>query len=128
MPAIEFSQEDLLRGTIVEPAWYRMKIASVGENPSKDQQSVNYPVEGIILSNAENGDATYAGVPITWNFNSKAIGFAKGFLESLGVELKPNQRYDLAAAVDHVLDVYVENDLYQGRKVNRVNHKYKKAE
>ena len=125
MPVIQFSDRDLLRGKVVEPAWYVVHIDGVGEAPSKDGGSTNYPVEGTIIRNADNGDEEFKGVPLDWNFNSKAIGFAVGFLQSFGVEVKSGARFDLANAAGKDLEVYVENDTYQGRMVNRVNHKYR---
>lgn len=125
MPAIAFTEKEILRGTVVEPAWYRMRIENVGEAPAKTGDSTNYPVEGTILRNADTGSEDYAGVPVSWNFNSKAISFAIGFLKAFDVEVKPGVRFDLASAETKELDVYVENDIWQGRKVNRVNHKYR---
>ena len=127
MPLVSYSDKDLLRGKIVEPAWYRMKIEEVGEKPSADGGSTNYPVEATIIKNADNGNEEFAGVPINWNFNSKAMGFSIGFLQCLGVDVQPVVRYDLANAAGKVIDVFVENDTYQGRLVNRVNHKYRKV-
>ena len=127
MPMISFNQRDLLRGRQVTPAWYRVKIDSVGEKPSKDALSTNYPVEATIVKNADNGDEEFAGIPLDWNFNSKAIGFAVGFLEVLGTTPEAGKRYDLSAAAGEYIDVFVENDTYEGRIVNRVNHKYRKA-
>ncbi len=128
MPVVTFTDRDLLRGKVVTPAWYRVRVESVGEAPAKDQSkgpSTNYPVEGTIMFNGDSGDTEFANVPLDWNFNSKAIGFATGFVQSFGVELKANQRIELKSAEGKELDVYVENDTYQGRLVNRVNHKYR---
>lgn len=125
MPIITFSDKDLLRGHVVPPAWYRVRIDSIGEAPSKDGGSTNYPVEGTILHNADNGDPTEQNTPLDWNFNSKAIGFAVGFLKSFGVDVKSGARFELKSAEGKVTDVFVENDTYQGRLVNRVNHKYR---
>lgn len=128
MPVVSFGQRDLLRGKVVTPAWYRIKIESVGEQPAKASDkgpSTNYPVEGTIMFNGDNGSQEYAGVPIDWMFNSKAIGFAVGFLQAFGVEVTAGARFDLKSAEGRELDVFVENDTYQGRSVNRVNHKYR---
>jgi|SRR6185295_1680881 len=128
MPIIQFSDRDVLRGEVVKPSWYRMRIDSVGEAPAKPSDkapSTNYPIEGTILFNGDNGDTEFANTPIDWNFNSKAMGFAVGFLQSFGVEVKAGVRFDLKSAEGRELDVYVENDTYQGRIVNRVNHKYR---
>lgn len=113
------------RGKVITPGWYRVKIDSIGEAPSKDGNSTNYPVEGIVVKHADNGSDEFAGVPVDWNFNSKAIGFAVGFLQSLGVEVTAGARFDLANAAGKELDVFIENDTYQSRVVNRVNHKYR---
>ena len=125
MPIISFSTRDILRGKVVTPAWYRVHIESVGEAPSSTGTSTNYPVEGTILFNGDNGNPEFAGVPIDWNFNSKAIGFAVGFLASLGQEVTPGTRFELNHAAGKDIDVFVENDTYQNRLVNRVNHKYR---
>lgn len=128
MPIISFSERDLLRGITVTPGWYRVKINSVGEAPAKASEkgpSTNYPVEATILFNGDNGDIQFAGAPLDWNFNSKAIGFAVGYLKSFGVEVKAGTRFDLKSSEGLEVDVYVENDTYQGRIVNRVNHKYR---
>jgi hypothetical protein len=128
MPVISFSERDLMRGKIVTPAWYRVRIEGVGEAPAKQSEkgpSTNYPVEATIQFNGDTGDTEFKGVPLDWNFNSKAIGFAVGFLQSFGVDVKSGTRFDLKSAEGREVDVFVENDTYQGRLVNRVNHKYR---
>jgi hypothetical protein len=128
MPVVSFSARDLMRGKIITPAWYRVVINSVGEAPAKASEkgpSTNYPVEATIQFNGDDGSTEFTGVPLDWNFNSKAIGFAVGFLQAFGVEVKEGTRFDLKSAEGRELDVFVENDQYQGRLVNRVNHKYR---
>lgn len=128
MPTVEFGKRDLLRGKLITPGWYRVRIETVGESPAKASEkgpSTNYPVEGTVLFNGDNGDREFEGVPIDWNFNSKAIGFAVGFLQSFGVEVKEGVRFDLKSAEGRELDIYIENDTWQNRMVNRVNHKYR---
>jgi len=124
MPIIELTQQDILQGKIVKPDWYHMKIQEINEKESKDGGSTNYPVEGIIVA-SENGDEEFAGVPIIWNFNSKAIGFVTGLLEALGHSVEAGQRIDLDGLEGSEVLVYVENGEYEGRTVNRVNHKYR---
>src|SRR5689334_14116705 len=128
MPIVGFDEKDFLRGKIVAPAWYLMQIETVTEKPSADGGSTNYVCEGTIIKNAQDGTTEYAGVPIIWNFNSKAKGFMIGFLQSLGVDLKPGMRVELAAAQGKQLQVYVENKTYEGRLMNAVNHKYRPAD
>jgi len=127
-PIVQFSDRDMNRSKIVVPAWYRVRIETVGESPAKDQSkgpSTNYPVEATILFNGDNGSTEFANIPLEWNFNSKAIGFAIGYLQSLGVDVKPNQRFELKSSEGMEIDVFVENDVYNNRTVNRVNHKYR---
>ncbi len=127
--AVSFSDRDLLRGKIVTPAWYRVRIESIGEAPAKQAEgktpSTNYPVEGTILFDGDTGNTEYANVPIDWNFNSKAMGFAAGFLQAFGVEIKAGVRYDLKSAEGRELDVFIENDTWNNRPKNQVNHKYR---
>ncbi|MET0786386.1 MAG: hypothetical protein ABWY25_06760 [Paenisporosarcina sp.] len=127
MPLVEFSERDLLRGKPIEPAWYRVHIDELDAEGtlSKDQKSTNYNVEATVLFNGDNGDCTFRNYPVMWNFNSKAMGFSRGLLESLGVEIKAKERYRLEAAVGRDVDVYIENEIYQGRILNKVNHKYR---
>lgn len=129
-PVISFSDRDLLRGKIITPGWYRVRIDSVGEAPAKASDkgpSTNYPVEATVLFNGDNGSVEFVNSPLDWNFNSKAIGFAVGFLKAFGVDVKPGVRFDLKSAEGKELDVFVENDTWQGRLVNRVNHKYRES-
>jgi hypothetical protein len=41
------------------------------------------------------------------------------------VDVKAGTRFDLKSAEGRELDIFVENDTYQNRLVNRVNHKYR---
>jgi len=130
MPIISFSKKDILRGVILDPAWYRVKIDETGEKRSKAGDSDNYLMSATVIRNADNGDGgsdkkPIAGVPLDWNFNSKAIGFMVGFFEALGQTVEEGKRFDLDATVGEVIDIFVENDTYEGRPVNRVNHKYR---
>lgn len=119
--------KDINWGRVCDPGWYRVRIDSVGERtPSKDAKSENINVEGEVLYHGDNGAVEFSGVGLKWNFNSKAMGGAVGFLRCFGVEVKPGVRIELKAAEGQELDVYVENDTWQGRVVNRVNHKYRK--
>jgi hypothetical protein len=124
---IEFSNDDLLRGKVVEPAWYRMEIKSITPKMSKDGGSTNYIAEGRILFNADDKSDKFAGVPIIWNFNSKAKGFMVGYFGALGIEVGPGRPFNLAATVGEKLDVYVEPGEYEGKVRNQVNHKYRAA-
>jgi hypothetical protein len=102
-----------------------VRIEAAGEKASKDGGSTNYPMEGVIIRNADDGSEDFAGVPLDWNFNSKAIGFAVGFFAAFGQTAEQGKRYDLNSAVGRELEIFVENDTYNGNPMNRVNHKYR---
>ena len=127
MPLIDFSEEDILRSKIVEPAWYRCKIETV-ELPaiSSKGDSTNYVLKGKILFNADSGDKTFAGVPCPyWGFNSKAKSNMVGLFAAFGAEPKSGSRMELNDVEGKEIDVFIENDLYNGQTVNRIHHKYR---
>jgi len=127
MPVVSFSSRDINRGKIITPAWYRVRVDAVTEAPSKDGNSVNYNVDATIICDAQTGSTENADIPTPyWNFNSKAMGFMIPFMQALGVDVEPGVRFELNNAVGQELEVFIENDLYEGRTVNRMNHKYRK--
>lgn len=125
MPIVSFSQKDLLRSKLVEPGWYLLHIDDISEKPSKDGGSTNYPVEATIVQNDDTGDKEFAGVPADWNFNSKALGFAVGFLAALGVEVKPEQRIELSAAKGKRIAAFIKRGEYNNQPRNEVTHQYR---
>jgi len=134
-PIVDFSESDILRNKIVTPGWYRVRVERVGTKPAKGdnpETTTIWPVDGTILKNAENGSTEFAGVPTPagWNFNDnpKAKGFILGFVNSIAdSEINKAQRVDLSAAEGKEVEVFIENDTYEGRVVNRINHKYRKV-
>jgi|SRR5215467_4100382 len=132
-----YSEKDMMRGKVIPPAWYRVRIEQITKKLSRDGNSTNFNVEGSVLFNAEDGSTEYPGAdgkpvslqnfPLEWNFNSKAMGFAQGFLEANGIHVEQGVRYSLLDSrfIGAEIDVMVENDLYNGRTVNRINHKYR---
>jgi hypothetical protein len=127
--AIDFSDDDIKRGKLISPGWYRVRIDEITSALSKNGDSTNYLVKGTIIKNADTpSDTEFDGFPTPyWNFNSKAKGFMIGFFASLGIEPSTGTRYDLEAFGGKELEVMIENDLYDGRMINRINHKYRKA-
>jgi hypothetical protein len=125
---VEFSDSDILRNKIVEPAWYLLNIDEHRTwTPTKDGQSNNCHFDCTIVKNADNGSEEFAGVPVTLQFNDKpgARGFIEAFLRGLGVEVESKKRYDIASAVGKQVEAFIENDTYNGRMINRCNHKYR---
>lgn len=134
MPIITFDEADLLRRKIVTPGWYRVLITSVGQrnaSGNNPQTSTVYPIEGKILKNADTGSTEFAGVPTPSNWmmndNPNAKEIFASFFEALGAEIKPGTRLELQAAEGKELDVYIANDTWDGRVVNRVKPQYRRA-
>lgn len=127
MPIVDFTESDLLRNKILTPGWYRVHIETVGEwTPSKDGNSQNIPVAGIVKFNADDGSTEFAGVPLEWLFNSnpKVRGFIEAFLRGLGQDVQPG-RYELGAAAGKDVEMFVKNGEYMGRMKNEVAHQYR---
>jgi hypothetical protein len=129
MTIISFTDSDLLRNKVVEPGWYTLDIQGHRTwTPTKDGQSNNCHFDTVIEKNAENGSTEFSGVPIVLQFNDKpgARGFLEGFLRGgLGVDVQSNTRYNLNSAVGKKIDAFIGNDTYNGRLVNKADHKYK---
>lgn len=124
------SKKDVMGGKVYPPSWYKVHIDDVTVGPSKnvEKPSTNITYTGTIMCDADSGDTEFADHPLTWMFNSRALGFTKGFLIALGVpeqDIDENKKFDFKAAIGKDIDIYVENDTYDGRLVNRVNHKYR---
>jgi hypothetical protein len=124
---IEFSDSDFLQSKVVEPAWYRVLIEKVEDKLSKDGKSTNTWLSGKILFNADTGDKTNAGVPspFPWLFNSKAAWSAVGFAQAMGMEAAPGKRFDFNACQGREIDMFIENDFYEGILKNVTKHKYR---
>lgn len=137
MPLVQYSKRDLLRDKLVTPAFYRVQIDTVGEwEPSADRQSQNMVIEGSVLFNADNGSLEFNGVPIggkgAWSFNSKGMGFSLGLIKAcapqLGLnpdDINENSRLEFKHLEGKVVDVFIENNTYEGRTRNKVNHQYR---
>lgn len=119
---ISFSKSDLLRTTVVDPAWYEIEVQTVGEwELASKGNSNNLEMDSIVIRNADSGDTKFAGVPVTLRFNDQpsARPFIEGFLRSIGVNVKA-ETYDLKNSVGRKLTVFVKNGTWQGRLKNEV--------
>ncbi len=128
MPVIDFSQDDLLRGKLVTPGWYVVELGAFTQKLAKSGESNNYIFEDSkIVKNAETGSEEFAGVPLNILFSGhpKAKGFMVGFFSALGADIKPGSRLNLENAAGKQIEVFVDNDIYEGRTVNRINHQYR---
>lgn len=128
MPLITISAKDVKRGIIVEPGWYVVEVESVNGKTSNSGTSQNFIMEGSIIKHADTGDTKYAGVPTPqgWLFNEKAISFAIPFLAACGANVgESGGRFELEDSVGKKLEIFIENGVWEGRTVNKINHKYR---
>ena len=128
MPIIDYSVEDLAGSRIIVPSWYRVVCETAEDSLSSKGDSTNTLIRGKVLFNADTGDKEFAGPTPYWNFNTKAKWASAGFFNALdGHEVKPGERRALTTEgiSGKQLDVFIENDVYDGRTINRINHKYR---
>lgn len=122
---IEFSEKDILRSKLVQPGWYLLSIEGLEKKLAAKGDSTNYNYETTVVKNADNGEASFKGVPVTINFNSKAKGFMIGFFEALGGEAVPGARFNEETAVGKQIEAFISNEEYDGRMINKIKHQYR---
>ncbi len=130
MATWRFAQSDSLRNKIVDPAWYILNIVEHRDwTPTKAGDSNNCYFDCVIEANADTGDTKFAGVPIELMFNDKpkAQGFREAFMRGIGADIVVDKDYNMNAAVGKRIEAFVENNEWQGRISNKVNHKYRPA-
>ena len=117
MPRISITRADMLRSTTLKPGWYKVSVKRVGEKPAKTDGSTTYPVDMIVISPAE-----FAEVPLQQVFSEKAPGFAVAFIEAFkpGAVTKDGGNFELADAEGRECEVFIENEMYEGRLTNKV--------
>lgn len=124
---VSFSQDDMNRGKIVTPGWYKLQIGEFAVSLTKAGDSEIAVAEGTRILCAENGDEEFAGVPIRLGFSLKpnARGFMLGFLQALGNDVAPGKNFDLGAASGKQIMAFIGNQLYEGRTQNNVTNQFK---
>lgn len=118
MPAtFGVNKTDILRSKVVDPpGWYPAVLKAVNQKPAKTDGSINTICTFHIL------EGPYAGVPIDSLFSEKAPGFAVPLMEALlGRKINPEgEQVDFEKGIGTKIKIYVINDIYQGRKVNKI--------
>jgi hypothetical protein len=119
---LRVNPEDIKRGKVVDPGRYSARITTVSDKLSKPneagEQSMNTVVTFVITSGA------FKDVPITVYFNEKAPGTVVPLLTALGYKVDEDAGFDVdldeSTLGGREVDIFVDNDLYQGRKVNKI--------
>jgi hypothetical protein len=77
MGRITLTEQDVKRGTLLEPAWYLCEIIDYSEKESREDKSMNYIVDLKVVDN----NPEVNGVPIRRYFNEKRNDLSKPFIE-----------------------------------------------
>jgi len=117
---MRFSADDLRRNLVLDPNWYPAVVKSLEIKPAKTDASTNWNYKLEILSGKGKDGKDYAGTSVYRMFNEKAMGFARPFVEALGVSLKEDDEFDPNSAIGKKLMVYVKNREYEGKLQNDV--------
>ena len=117
MPTLVITREDLLRGKVLTPGWYKLTIKSVDEKAAGGDGSMNTNVSLVVSQPGE-----FEGVPLKRVFNEKAPGFAIPFIQALSGERISEEggTFDLSNAVGREVYGYVKTRMWQERPQNDV--------
>jgi len=110
------TKTDLLRSKLVEPGIYPAVIKSVQQKPGvKDPSTVNTVFTFHIVGGA------YDGVPIDFLIPEKAPGFGQELITILQGKPWEGEPVDVDNAVGKKMRIHVINDVYNGRKNNKID-------
>lgn len=109
------TREDVLRGKIVDPGWYKCNITKTSQEPAGTDGSTNTWIDLTIL------EGPFKDVPLRRVFNEKAPGFAISFIVALGGKVtEEGGSFDMERAKGKQVLAYVKNGMYNNRPQNQV--------
>src|ERR1700751_3953161 len=114
MPRLTITPEDYLRGRILNPAWYRLKVKSAVDELSKAGDSNNVVVDFVVVSGPKQKDGSDpAGIPLRRYYSEKAPGFANKLFQAFGAGLdgKKTAIVDFDGIVGKEIDGFIDNQL-----------------
>jgi hypothetical protein len=120
---IQISKADLLKGRVLPPTWYKMKVMSFESKPTADKTSVNY-IFNLSLPDQDDQE-------IPQLFNSKALGFMAPFLCAVFKKnlIEMNEQmvsgsfnFDPDETLGKMVFGLVKNEEYQGRILNKIEN------
>jgi hypothetical protein len=116
MPVIKVTASDILRGKILDEAWYPVMIKGVTDwkQPKPGKTGMNLTVTFLI----EGQD----GKELEYTINSGGIGFhVPLFCALAGKKLDPKDiEIDTASWMGRKLDAKIKPDIYEGKPVNQI--------
>lgn len=126
------SEDDFLKGRLVQPGWQSSKIVSYEEKTSKEkvnpQTGERVPPSQYIELKFQITDGPDKGAILYNNFSEKAPGFIIPFMEALmGAKLDPKNpehrsfTFTKDKLIGKFIDVEVIRGSYNGKPQNQVN-------
>jgi hypothetical protein len=112
------SKEDILRSKSITPGVYTGVVKSVTQKAAKTDGSTN-TVFTFVIQGSPNG--IFDGVPVDALFSEKAPGFAAELISILQGKKWEGEPVDLDNAVGKKVKIHVVNDVYNGRKTNKID-------
>lgn len=116
------NEADIKKSRQVTQGFYPVLINNAYETQAKTDGSKLIVFEGTI----QGGE--FDGVPLLWQFSEKAPGFAIPFFKALGApigepgsDFEKGGQFDEKKAIGKTIKVFVKNELYQGRMLNKAD-------
>jgi len=125
MAKFDVTAEDVARGTILRPGWYRFKISKVEDKPAKTDGSPVTFVTCVVQDGKDHQDQPAPNVPVLAVFSVKAAGSIVNFYNAFVPEDKRIGKGGMAGVsiddrfVGKEASIYVVNDQYEGRTTNK---------
>ena len=116
---VEWTNEDLKRGQILDPGFYRLRVEGMTEKLARSQKSTNVLMQFIVIKNADTGEDTEcAGVPVFFNFNSLMGSNTKNFAVAVA---ESEEEIPVLGGRFQLNDVLIELDkaLYEAKDTGR---------
>lgn len=84
---LQLTEEEIKRGSLVDPDWYLIEIKKAKEETSKKGNSTNLVLDFSVVTDSKGG-TKFASLPVRHWINEQAAWAAIDFLAALGLEIK----------------------------------------
>jgi hypothetical protein len=116
------TREDMLRGKILDPGWYKVRVSKATQEPSSAGDSTNTWIHFTVLGGPEQKDKSkIVETPLRRCFSEKAPGFIVPYLVACGAKVNEDGgEFDVEKSVGKELMVYVKTGMYENKPQNNV--------
>jgi len=124
LATLKIRPEDHLVGKQIEPGIYSVEIKEYTESLASDK--AKHPGSQNFNFTAKIIGGNYDGIPIKWQFNETAPGFAIDFFNALGHKIDPKSEVNITSdmfkkCVGCKLRVVMKNTLVGNKMYNNVD-------